>query len=366
MAKVNWMEKLQKLDGAIIERKNPFMDVLRSPSPSVNFTFGNTHGLPKNYGAILYGPRSGGKSLLLNLMIGQLHQDDPEAIAVKYDTEARDELQLQERDMVKFGIDPKRYLAFKTNEPKFIFDPIAKDIVGRIQEGCPIKLIAIDSINNIRGRRSLDATTIDTMQRGDEALTLQEGFKWIHTAVRNYGVGLIVTAHIRAEQDANEIRKGNTIRLGAANAVQHFFEYFVYVDIDKTKAGSTDIAGNKFTDANLTDMADKEEQTGFKVRCTMKKSTIGPIGRVGEFTFDFKKGIINVHEEVFLLGVARNVIEKVTSMTYGFGGQTWVGKQAMITAIKDNVELQEAIVKKIRQLDIDNPNFEHEAVNVEE
>lgn len=365
--KDKWMEKLQKLNGAIVERHDPFMNVLRTPSPSVNFTFGNTHGLPRNYGAILYGPRAGGKSLLLNLMIGQLHKDDPKAVAVKFDTEGRDELQLQEKDMLKFGIDPKRYLTIKTNEPNAIFDPIAKDLVAAIQDGYPIAMIAIDSINNIRGRRGLEATTIDTMNRGDQALTLQEGFQWIHTAVRNHGIGLVVTAHIRAEQDPMVVKKTHeAVRLGTANAVQHFFEYFLYVEIDSTKEGKTDMMGNKFENTTVTDMADKSELTGFKVRVKMKKSTIGPIGRVGEFTFDLKKGIINVHEEVFQLGVARNVIERVNNQTYSFGGKAWTGKQAMSEAIRDNIELQEAIIKKLRQQDIDNPAYINEVVEVEE
>ena len=80
MAK-DWMKALNKLEGAVEKSYNPFAYVLRSPSPSVNFTFGNSHGLPFGYTLILYGPPAGGKSLLSNAFIGQLHKDDPEAIA---------------------------------------------------------------------------------------------------------------------------------------------------------------------------------------------------------------------------------------------------------------------------------------------
>jgi hypothetical protein len=52
-----------------------------------------------------------------------------------------------------WNIDDDRYLAYDVNSPELIFDRIEKDIAAMCQEGAPIKLIVIDSINAILGRR---------------------------------------------------------------------------------------------------------------------------------------------------------------------------------------------------------------------
>src|SRR4051812_12506136 len=107
-----WMDKLQKLEGAVNRDYDPWSDVIRSPSPSINFTFGRTHGLPRGYVLTIFGPPRHGKSLLINSFIGQMHKDDPDAICVKYNTELREGIQLTRKDMGLFGIDESRYMAF--------------------------------------------------------------------------------------------------------------------------------------------------------------------------------------------------------------------------------------------------------------
>src|SRR6185369_1238762 len=89
-----FMEKLLAGKGAVVGQKDPHSYVIRTPSPSLNFTFGNAHGLPAGYSLLLYGPPRGGKSIILNSMIGQLHKDDPEAFAIKFNTEFREGGQL--------------------------------------------------------------------------------------------------------------------------------------------------------------------------------------------------------------------------------------------------------------------------------
>ena len=106
-----WMKRLQKLEGAVLRDYDPFQNVIRTVSPSVNFVFGNSHGLPLGYSLVLSGPPKGGKSLLCNAFIGQLHRDDPDAIAVKYNTELRELGQLTDHQCAVWGIDRDRYMA---------------------------------------------------------------------------------------------------------------------------------------------------------------------------------------------------------------------------------------------------------------
>lgn len=355
MAK-DWMKALNKLEGAVNKEANPFANGVRFPSPSINFTFGNTHLLPFGYTLIMYGPPAGGKSILLNAMIGQLHQDDPEAIAVKFNTEMREEAQTTKAQRSIWGIDDDRYIAYDVNNPELIFDRIEKDIAAMCQEGAPIKLVAIDSINAILGRRSMNADSVMVQQIGDQAKTLQDGFGRILAVQRKYKFAVVLTSQVRSEMDMVEQMRGNKVRMGASFGVQHYGEYFAFVEQNRTTKGKTDLLGGEFKNTELGDIRqdqkDQGEITGHKIRFTMKKSSVGPKLRVGEFTLDYSTGIINEHEEVFLLGVNRNVIQHPNNTVYEFGDKKWTGKPAMLDALKADPDLRRAIIGEIKKRDI--------------
>ena len=79
---------------------------------------------------------------------------------------------------------------------------------------------------------------------------------------------------------------------------------------------------------------------------------MAPFNRTAEFTFDFKKGVINVHEEVFKLGTNRGVIEKPNQVTYSFQGKTWKGKESMLQALQESPELQAAVIVELKKRDL--------------
>ena len=351
MAK-NWMTQLDKMAGAVSGEYDPYASVIRTPSPSVNFAFGKGDGFPRGFTTVLYGPPKGGKTLLTNATIGQLHKDDPEAIVLKFDTEMRETGQMTKDDAAIWGIDRARYKCFSTNIPNEIFDAISNNVEAMCQEGAPIALIVIDSLTGIRGRRSLNSDTIDTMQIGDSALTIQEGLKQILATQRKHKIGLILTAHVRAEMDQLEQKRGNKVRMAASFGVQHHAEYFLYIEHNRNKDSREDLLGHKFESANGAGISDdKSEITGHKVRAVMKANSMGPAGRVAEFTIDYRKGIINVHEEIFLLGVNRGVITRPNLQTYRFADKDYRGKEAMLTALKDNTDLAQEVLKELRKAD---------------
>jgi RecA/RadA recombinase len=350
----DWMKRLQKLEGAVKERSNPHTTVVSSPSPSVNFIFGNGWGLPFGYSAVIFGPPKGGKTLLSNAMIGQMHKDYPEYIAVKFNTEMREEGQLSvEEDFKTWGIDPNRYIACDINTPAGVFDQIEKDINAMCQDGAPVKLIIIDSLNQIQGRRSMNADSVDVQQIGDEALTIQTGLKRILPIIRKHRIALIITSHVRAEMDRIEQMRGHTTRMATSWATQHFAEYFIYVEQNKSKDGKTTLSGEEFIDKNMTDLMDKGDRLGHKIRVCMRDSSCGPKGRVGEFTLHYQKGIINTHEEVFLLGLNRGLIQKPNNMTYLYKNQKWVGQSTALKAIESSPEIYNEILRELRRMDVD-------------
>jgi hypothetical protein len=347
----NWLSKLQKLEGAVVGNYNPHSNVIRTPSPSVNFTFGNGHGLPFGFTMALGGPPKGGKTVLCNAAIGQLHRDNPEAYAIKFDTEFREQGQLTEAQTALWGIDKERYQAFSVNTPAGVFDAIEQNVAALCQDGMPLKLVVIDSITGIQGRRSMNADTIDTQQIGDLALTLQEGFKRILPVQRKYRFAIILTCHIRAEMDLLEQKRGNKVKMALPFGVQHYAEYFMFVEPNRNKEGRTDLAGKEFRDETKGDIADNAEQTGHKIRVKMKDSSCGPKGRGGEFTLDYHRGIINIHEEAFLLGKNRGVLEMPNQASYMFAGQKWVGKDSMLNALAESPDLQKQVLDEVFRRD---------------
>jgi RecA/RadA recombinase len=347
-----WMEKLQKLEGAVNREYDPWNDVIRSPSPSVNFTFGRTHGLPRGFVLTIFGPPRHGKSMLINSMIGQMHKDDPDAICVKYNTEMREGIQVTKKDLEVFGIDENRYMAFDTNEPKYIFDPIEHEVAAMCQDGAPIKLLVIDSTSFIRGRRSLNADTIETQQIGDHALTMKDGLSRILSVIRKYKIATILTCHVAAEMDPHLQRKYGPYKMGGAYALKHFSEFMMLVERDDTAAGRVNLLGKEFVNEDVKDGYDKAESTGLKVRVTMKESPIGNRNRMGQFALDFKQGMINQHEEVFKLGVNRGIVQRPNNRTYVFHDRQWVGKESFIQALSQDEDLCREIIKELRADDI--------------
>jgi len=365
-----WMNKLRDMDNVVKRDYNPFANVIRTPSPSVNFSFGKGFGLPRGYSASFYGPPGGGKSLLLNAVIGQLHRDDPEAIAVKFDTEFREEAQLAPTEFAKWGIDPDRLITFADNRPN-IFDTISVDLEAMCQSGAPIALVGIDSINQIQGRRAMNQESIETQQIGDEALTIQTGLKRILPFQRKHHVGLIVCTHVRAEMDALEQKRGNKTRMAGSFGMQHHIEYFLYIERNRNKDAKADLAGKVYEREGAGDVAGNADLTGHKIRTIMKKNSMSAQGRVGEFTLDYNLGIVNTHEEVFLLATNRGVIERPNQTMYQFGGKEWKGKGAMVQAIKDHPEMQVEILKELQRRDAEGvyaalDAAEAEALDVEE
>ena len=346
------MEELSKLEGAVNERRNIHATVIGSRSPSYNFTFGNGWGLPFGYSLALYGPPKGGKSLISNAMIAQMHADYDDAVAIKYSTEFR-ENQSSPEQLQAWGIDLDRYKGYDVNSPDLIFDAIATKIPALIQKGLNVRMIVIDSLTGIMGRRAMNADSIMTQQIGDNAITIQEGLKMILPIQRKYGIAGVFTTQVRAEMDQLEQRRGNKVKMAASFGVQHHCEYFAYVEMDKTKDARSDLLGNGFTNENLKDLNDNEEKTGHKIRVQMKDSSMGPKGRVGEFTLDYDRGIVNTHEEVFLLGSNRGVIDRPNNLTYSFGDRKWAGKPAMLQALKEDRDLYEAVLKELRRRDME-------------
>lgn len=346
------MAKLRKLDGAVQNDYDPLLHCLQTPSPSVNWSFGlKGHGLPYGYSMILFGPPKGGKSIICNSLIGQLHKDEQDAVAITFNTEMRGELQSSEQANKLFGIDPDRFVCYDVNEPDQIFDRIERDIAALCDDGLNVKLIIIDSLKAIAGRRFLNSKSVNQQQIGDQAATLQDGLQRILPMIRKYKIALVMTTHVRAEMDMAEQMRGKTVKMAAAFAARHMAELFCYVEPNRSKKGRTTLAGEEFLDADTKDFMEKAAKTGHKIRFRVDGNSIGPDGRTAEFTLDYNKGIINQYEEIFMLAKNHGIIEKPNNVTYKFGESSWRGLANCLIAIRDDDELQNELLSAVYRLD---------------
>ena len=100
----------------------------------------------------------------------------------------------------------------------------------------------------------------------------------------------------------------------------------------------------------MVDARDNGLLTGHKIFVKCEANSIGPQGRSAVFTMDYKKGIINQHEEVFLMGRNTGVI-KLEGQTYSYEGHTIRGKAAFANLIKENPKLYDAILRDVKKLD---------------
>jgi RecA/RadA recombinase len=355
------LSRLLALDGAVTEasRYDVHASVIATHSPSFNFTFGNGWGLPEGYTLLLYGPPRGGKSIILNLLIGWLHQTDPEAIAVKFNTEFRENAQLTPKQAQElYGIDPDRVITYETNDPEKVFDRIEGPMAAEIQDGLKIKLVGIDSVNGIVGRRGMKTESVTDHTIGDHAQTMQIGLQRILPVQRKYRFALVLCSQIRTQIDPKSGTTGmvyktqtTAIKPAVSFGTQHHAEYYMYVEPRGGAKGRTDESGVGFIDESVKDAKGEGEQTGHRISVKMVDASFGPKGRSGLFTFDYKRGLINVHEEVFDLGVNRGVIDKPNNVMYAFGGKEWRGKPALLEALREDQALRDSIVAELVRRD---------------
>ena len=353
------LNRLKNLEGAVKERTNIWapQNIIQSSSPGVNWLFGKGYGFPRGYSMLLWGKPKAGKSFLSFDFAGQFMKTNPNGIVMKFDTERRDEGQLDEQTAANFGIDLERWICYQGNRPDGVFDRIKSEVPAAIQEGLDVGLIIVDSITGIMGRRECEQTTVMQHQIGDHAVTLQVGLKSILDIQRNNRIGLILTAHASAELDIWKAKK-NPTKASAAFGTQHHTEFWVNVERNETKTGNQNELEEKFLDESKKGFDDQGESTGHRIRVWMQDSSLGPKNRVAEFTLDYKRGIVNQHEELYKLGIRWGIIQRPTNRTYQIGENKFDGKPACLEAIAKSPELQKQIMVALQSLENTNSILE--------
>lgn len=350
-----WTKEMRAYDDVVDYNYDSFapQNCLYTPSPYFNWIFANkSNGIPKNASLLLLSEQKAGKSLVSYATILEMQRrdiaagvkEDDRGHAIYYNTELRGQLQ---HDVFP-EIDKNLMHIYDTKDPVEIFDRIETDFKAKVQDGMPVRIIVIDSLTNIQGVKRKDAESVSDHLRGDHALTVQTGLDKLVPFCKRNKILLIGTSQMRANQKAQPGQPDSQMAEGWI--VKHTFEYFVSLKRAGAAEDKKDLEGKTFEDETIKDARDQHLLTGHKIYAKCEANSIGPQGRAGVFTMDYKKGIINQHEEIFFLGKDTNVI-KVTGQTYSFGGESARGQAAFALLIKNDPELGKAILEEVRKLD---------------
>jgi hypothetical protein len=326
-------------------------NMIFSPSPYLNWIFANrNHGLPKGAGILAFAPEKTGKSLLIQAFIQELHQRDKEAVAVVQNTEMRGFLQ-GTKGLFK-GIDKKRLIIFDSNRPEDVFDRFADEIYPMIEDGSlPVGLYACDSLTAVGGTKA-EGRSVNDHLVGDKALTKSKGLDRIIPLLKKKRIPHIFTEQMRTNIITNG-QPGPADKSAATWNTKHTFEYFIKMAKAGAKEDKVDLKGEAFVNEAVKDARGEGEAVGHKIYFKMDANSLGPAGRSGVVYIDYKKGIENLHEEIFLLGYNTGVIKREGNSIYVHGDVKVNGKGNFALKIKEDPALGQAILAQVKALDSD-------------
>lgn len=347
-----WLSQLKSYEDAVDyeydakAKENCFF----SPSPSFNWIFANKGGgFCKGAGLLFSAEPKAGKSLMCQAIISQLHKDDKEAIAIIFNTEHRGVYQKTFFD----GVDKDRLITYDTSLPEDIFDRLTKDVFPMVVEGMPLRMIVIDSLTNITGRRSKDSESVEDVQIGDKALTLQTGLSRIIPFCKKHKITLIGTEQRRSNLDMTGPH-GPKTKSTATWYTRHAFEHFIFFRAESAKDQKTDLLGNTFTDDSIKSMKTGDgDVTGHRMSFKMEANSLGTPNRTGILTVNYLRGIINTEEEIFELGKNTGVVSFKPPRSYTYKDYKWSSKEEILTAIKNDKKLYDDILADVTARDSD-------------
>lgn len=338
MADNNFLSQLKKEAAKVFTPEREDW-LATTKSPAINYLFGKKGGVPAGNIMLLYGPAKSGKSLVSFAYAGQLHQEDPEAIVLHFDTEFRDGVNHWEK---AFGIDKERFISYKTNTPTEIFDYIAGPVLEMLQKGAKIKMIIIDSLAAIKYPKEANKESSDQFVIGDAGSYLPGAMKMIVPILRKYKILGILCQHVRANMDPNTAKYRPYIIPGG-NALRHHTEVWTLVTKVESKTSKT-------FDENKKDGAGNFIQTEHTIRVKIEESSISPQNRAVEVDLSYSEGFINQHVEIAKLAVNMGVIDMAGAWVK-YEDKKWQGVENFANFVKEDSDFRLELLRKIKEVD---------------
>jgi len=335
-----WMSRLTKDFGMLAaDTKAPSENVFKLASPSFNWAVGNG-GISEGKVACLYGPESGGKSLLMQLMIIEIQKKYPDSYQVLFDAE----FSFNKLWFAQLGGNVNKLIVRQSNDPLKIFDYIYGEMLELMQDGCPITAIAIDSVKSIKYPKDIKTKSTDQVMGGGGASYLGSAWKSVLPVIKEYDITTVLVQQVYEEMDQYKKMRNPWI-VPDGRALKHACDYMLQVEKLETKAGIIEVGKN---------IMGGKQQVAHKVRIKGKKNRVGAPYRVAEFTLSYTDGIINVGEELFELAKSLDVIfHPINDSTSKINTQMW--QFANYPAIRGEANMKQWV--------IDNTQYHDEIFN---
>lgn len=335
----DWMKKLTKDFGSVAaDLPSPKDSVLSFDSPSLNWAVGNS-GITEGKAVCFYGPESSGKSLMAQQLLIEIQKKHTDGIVVWFDAE----YSFNKDWFAKLGGDTSRLIVRQTNDPVKIFDYIYGEMYELLQDGAPIKGIAIDSIKSILYPGDVKDVSTKITMGGAGAKYLGPALKRILPPIREYGITTALVQQVYEQLDPMKAMR-NPYLIPDGRALKHFADYMLEVTKVETKKGALVDGKN---------MMGSDAQVGHLVRVKCKKNRVGAPARVAQFKLNYEEGIVDTGAELFELAESLGIVYHPTSATTGrpnnmmwaFGSHPHVkGRDNMIECISNDIVLYSAII----------------------
>lgn len=319
-------------------------DPIATVSPALNYALNG--GIRSGGFYCFSGPESSGKSFLALSCVAQLLRKNPEGVVFWFDVEKS-----FSEHFAKVLLTPDEYERCVIKRCDFgsdIFDYFENTILGLIDEGLNVVGCVVDSLQAIIPPKELNAKSTDDHLMGDLSSYLPKAMRKILKGSRArlnneyQGVPWIFISQVRLNFDPTAVMRGEKYSSTGGKAFDHFIDVKLLLEPIKSKK-------SRVVDDSQMNMNDTAIQIGHHVRAKVTKNKYGSPDRVVEFTLLYDYGIVNQHEEVFILASSLNLIKR-DGHSYLFKDQKIaVGEAATINAIKENKELYQQIEKSIQE-----------------
>ena len=220
------------------------------------------------------------------------------------------------------------------------------NVLEMLQDGMPLKSIAIDSVKSIRYPGDHKKKTTDITMGGSGAKYLGPALKGLLPIIREFDITTLLVQQVYEELDQYKAMR-NPYKLPDGRSLKHFCDYMLQVEKLETKKGIIEDGKSMTGSAN---------QIGHKVRVKAKKNRCGAPYRVAEFSLEYEKGIVNTAAELFELAKSLGIVfhpisestGKVNNVYWQFGNHEKIkGEDNTIEWVINNKNIQDEIYQAI-------------------
>jgi len=306
---------IMKMGEAPVEQ----IDAISSGSIGLDLALG-IGGFPRGRVIEIYGPESSGKTTLAIHAIAEAQRKG--GIAAIIDAEHAFDVTYAK----KLGVDTENLLISQPDNGEQ-----ALEIADNLIRSGAIDIIVIDSVAALTPKAEIEGEMGDS-RMGLQARLMSQALRKLTGTINKTSTTCIFINQLREKIG---VMFGNPETTTGGNALK----FYASVRLDIRKQGQ---------------IKDGENVIGNRAKVKVVKNKVAPPFRIAEFDIIYGEGISKIGE-IIDLGVELNIVRKSGSwFSYG-DTKLGQGRDAVVSLLKDNIELTEEIENKIKESMVKNP-----------